>query len=87
MNSFSEKERINKVIRPQSIQTHILKEYRQPLSIPLTIIINISDLTRTFPELCEIAHITTVFTKVDQIDYSDYRPISLLSNINKVLEK
>ena len=41
MNSFSEKERINKAIRPQGIQTHILKEYRQPLSIPFNIIINI----------------------------------------------
>lgn len=86
-NIFSEKERINKAIRPQSIPTHILKECRKPLSIPLTIIINISHLTRNFLELCEIAHVTTVFTKVDQIDYSDYRPISLLSNINKVLEK
>ena len=44
-------------------------------------------MTGTFPELCKILPVTPVFKKGDQLDSSNYRPISLLSNIKKSLTK
>ena len=41
----------------------------------------------TFPELCKIAHVTPVFKKGDLLDCSNYRSISLLSNIKKDFDK
>ena len=76
-----------KTIGPYSIPTVILKEFKDILKIPLTIIINISFQTGIFPEQCKIAHITSVFKKGDTLDSSNYRPVSLLSNISKILEK
>ena len=76
-----------KTIGPNSIPTRILKEFKNILKIPLTIIINISFQTGIFPEQCKIAHITSIFKKGDTLDSSNYRPVSLLSNISKILEK
>ena len=76
-----------KTIGPNSIPTRILKEFQNILKIPLTIIINISLQTGIFPEQCNIAHITPIFKKGDRLDSSNYRPVSLLSNISKILEK
>ena len=44
-------------------------------------------MTGTFPEFCKIAPVTPVLKKGDQLDSSNYRPISLLSNIKKSLTK
>ena len=76
-----------KTIGPNSIPTRILKEFENMLKTPLTVIINISFQTGIFPEQCKIAHITSVFKKGDTLDSSNYRPVSLLSNISKILEK
>ena len=70
-----------------SIPTSILKEFKNRLKIPLTIIINISFHTGIFPEQCKIAHIMPIFKKGDTLDSSNYRPISPLSNMSKILEK
>ena len=83
INMFSEK----KAVGPYSIPTNILKEYKKILSIPLALIINISFKRGIFPELCKIAHVIPVYKKGDQLDCSNYRLISLLSNISKVFEK
>ena len=50
-----------KTIGPNSIPTRILKEFKNILKIPLTIIIIISFQTGIFPEQYKIAHITTIF--------------------------
>ena len=44
-------------------------------------------MTGTLPEFCKIVPVTPVFKKGDQLDSSNYRPISLLSNIKKSLTK
>ena len=44
-------------------------------------------MTRIFPSVLEIAKVVPVFKKDSKLDYSNYRPISLLSNIEKILEK
>ena len=40
-----------------------------------------------FPSVLKTAKVVHVFKKNSKLDYSNYRPISLLSNIEKILEK
>ena len=47
-----------KVVAPISIMNLLLKEFKDKLKIPLTIIINISFLTGKFPRWCKTAKIT-----------------------------
>ena len=42
-------------------------------------------MTGVFPSVLKTAK--PVFKKDSKLDYSNYRPISLLSNIEKILEK
>ena len=44
-------------------------------------------MTGIFPAVLKIAKVVPVFKKDSKLDYSNYRPISLLSNIEKILEK
>ena len=46
-----------------------------------------SFLTGVFPSVLKTAKVVPVFKKDSKLDYSNYRPISLLSNIEKILEK
>ena len=48
---------------------------------------NISFFTGKFPKQCKTANITPIFKKGNKLDSSNYRPISLLPNISKILEK
>ena len=43
-------------------------------------------MTGVFPSALEIAKVVPVLKKDSKLDYSNYRPISLLSNIEKILE-
>ena len=40
-----------------------------------------------FPSVLKFAKVVPVFQKDSKLDYSNYRPISLLSNIETILEK
>ena len=46
-----------------------------------------SFLTGVFPSVLKTAKVVPVFRKDSKLDYSNYRPISLLSSIEKILEK
>ena len=48
---------------------------------------NLSFLTGVFPSVLKTAKVVPVFKKDSKLGYSKYRPISLLSNIEKILEK
>ena len=48
---------------------------------------NLSFKTGVFPSVLKTAKVIPVFKKDSKLDYSNYRPISLLSNIEKILEK
>ena len=43
--------------------------------------------TGVFPSVLKTAKVVLVFKKDSKLDYSSYHPISLLSNIEKILEK
>ena len=44
-------------------------------------------MTGVFPSVLKTAKVVPVFKKYSKLNYSNYRPISLLSNIEKILEK
>ena len=44
-------------------------------------------MTGVFPSLLKIAKVVPVFKNDSKLDYSNYCPIFLLSNIEKILEK
>ena len=43
-------------------------------------------MTSVFPSVLKTAKLVPVFKKDSKLNYSNYRPISLLSNIEKILE-
>ena len=44
-------------------------------------------MTAVFPSVVKTEKVVPVFKKDSKLDYSNYHPISLLSNIEKILEK
>ena len=72
---------------PSSIPIFILKILKCELSGPLQTIFNTSFLTGIVPEKFKMARVIPVFKKGSQTTLNNYRPISLLSIFNKLLEK
>ena len=44
-------------------------------------------MTGVFPSVLKTVKVVPVFKKDSKLDYSNYRPVSLLSNIEKIFEK
>ena len=64
-----------------------VSEDRNVLSGPLEILFNTSFTTGVVPDNFKLAKVIPVFKKGSQTNLSNYRPISLLSIFNKLLEK
>ena len=75
-----------KSLGPNSLPTSLLKSAQEVISKPLCIINN-SFKNGIFPDLFKVAKIIPVYKKGSKLDRSNYRPISLLSNISKIFEK
>ena len=72
---------------PNSIPVKILKLLKNDISQQLSDIFNMSFLTGQFPSVLEIAKVIPIHKKQSKVDYANYRPMSLLSNIEKIIEK
>ena len=76
-----------KATGPNSIPSKILKNNKDVLSKPLCDLINLVFVSGTFPQQLKTAKIIPVYKKGDPLDCTNYRPISLLSNLGKLIEK
>jgi potassium voltage-gated channel Eag-related subfamily H protein 8 len=56
-----------------------------PCNIPH--ICNLSLITGTFPERCKLAIVRPIYKKGNHIEMNNYRPMSLLPTVSKVLER
>ena len=70
-----------------SCPTQILKSSSNAISNTLAGIINLSISTGVYPNKLKMTKIVPIFKADDNTDPSNYRPISLLSNFNRIFEK
>ena len=72
---------------PISIPGNILQLIKLEIATPLSKIINQSIETGMHPDKLKLASVIPVYKKRSKLSTSNYRPISLLSNLNKIFEK
>ena len=78
---------VRKATGPYSIPSNLLKLLKLVMSKPLEIIFNASFARGIVPNKFKIARVLPVFKNGIQTNMSNYRPISLLSVFNRILEK
>ena len=79
---------INKATGPHSIPTDILHRTKFTAAQPLADITNLSFEKGIYMDNFKISKVIPVFKdKGNYLECNNYRPISLLSNINKIIEK
>ena len=78
---------LNKAPGPNSIPCRILFLLKNKILTQVADLFNLSFMTGVFPFVLKTAKVVPVFKKDSKLDYSNYRPISLLSNIEKILGK
>ena len=71
----------------ESIPANVLKDYCEVYLPFLTKIINDCITNSIIPTEMKLAETIPVFKKIDPLDKKNYRPISLLSHLSKIIEK
>ena len=69
------------------LSLNLLKDIKLELAQPITLIINQSLNTCIFPDKLKIAKITPIHKQNDKTQADNYRPISLLPAISKIIEQ
>ena len=69
------------------ISSWLLKKIAIPISLPLSIAINKSIESGHVPNFLKLAKVIPIYKAKDEQEFCNYRPISLLPTISKILEK
>ena len=77
----------NKSCGPDNIMPKILNFSAPSIAVHLTKLLNLCISTSTWPTEWWLDHVTSIFKKDDATSVSNYRPISVLSIIPKIVEK
>ena len=77
----------NKSDGPNSIPIKILKLLNKDISDQLAILFNQSFSFGVFPSILKASKFVPIYKNVSKVGCSNYRPITLLSNIDKILER
>ena len=77
----------SKSIGPSSLLTKITKQSNDIRASPIAELIITSFQSGIFPDIFKIAKVIPIFKGESQVLCNNYRPISLLSNISKLIEK
>ena len=77
----------NKAIGLDKISSRLLKDGAEVIAPILTKIINCSFNQKTFPQYWKSAKVMALFKSSDSDDCNNYRPISILPTISKIVER
>ena len=77
----------DKATGPYSIPVNILKILKSVISVPLATLFNTSLSTGIVPSKFKVANVIPIHKKDSHTDLYNYRPISVLSTFNNLLEK
>ena len=73
-------------MKKYKIANTIFKDMKREVPVQLSILINLFS-TGIFPGSLKLVRVIPIFKKKDQQDSNNYRQISVLSNIDKLIEK
>ena len=77
----------NKATGPDEISNKMLKAVEKEVSVPLNILFNRSFREGKFSNIWKFSNVIPIPKKGDSSDPSNFRPVSLLSNIAKIQER
>ena len=78
---------IDKSTGSYSIPIKVLNMLKNDISEQLADLFNLSFTTGTFPTILKTAQVIPIHNKDSKSNFTNYCPISLLSNLDKILEK
>ena len=85
--SIIKKFKNSKATGSNSLNTKFLKKCAKELNEPLALLVNMSFSNGIFPESSKLANIIPIHKKGDKTFVNNCRPISLISNIDKIMKK
>ena len=77
----------NKAIGLDKISARLLKNSAHTIALSVTKLLNLSIKTGKFPKLWKCSKITALFKSGDRKNASNYRPISILPTLSKILDR